>query len=673
MVKEGEELWRPDEASVASSHLKAFEAWLEAELGLTFPDYEALWRWSVSDLEGFWAAVWRYFNVESSTPYRAVLSGEEFLGARWFEGSQVNYAEHILRRENDAPERPVLLHATEEAPLAEISWAELGRRVRILAEQLRAMGVSPGDRVVSYMPNVPETAIAMLAVTAIGGVWAAASPEFGSRVVVDRFEQISPKVALVTDGYIFGGKRFDRRRQIAEICRGLPSLTDIIWFSSLGEAAPSIDGIQAHRFDDLMTGADPGREAFQYERVPFDHPLWILFSSGTTGKPKAIVHSHVGTIAEQLKWHHLHTNLKPDSRLFFYTTTGWMVFNMIVSSLMTGCSIVLYDGSPAHGGVDCLWRLVEKSGATVLGASPTLVQQMQSNGICPRDSFDVGRLEMIFLGGSPSTPETFKWCYTDVKDDLWVCSMSGGTDICSSFVGGIPGRPVYAGEIQGRLLGMDVHAWDAEGHDLIDETGELVVTKPFPSAPIRFWGDDDNTRLRESYFSVWPGVWRHGDLLKVNARGGCYIYGRSDATLNRFGVRIGTGEIYGVLANVPGVNDSLVVCCEMPGGGYYMPLFVSLEPGRELDEALRSKIREALSVEASPRHVPDEIWQVEKIPYTLTGKKMEVPIRRLLMGAELAAVALPDAMADPDALDWYAAFARRRENEKKRTGWWAGN
>lgn len=658
-VKEGDELWRPNDTFVSTSHLKHFESWLKAELGLEFPEYEALWSWSVTDLEGFWGAVWRYFNVLSSTSYRTVLSGEGFIGAKWFEGSTVNYAEHVLRREMDLADRPALLYATEETPLTEMSWRELGRQVRVLAEQLRDLGVEPGDRVVSYMPNRPETVVAMLAVTAVGAIWSAASPEFGAKVTIDRFEQIVPKVAIVTDGYVFGGNRFDRRQQVAAILQGLPSVTDVIWFSNLGEEPISVDAVRVHPFNALMTGKDPGHKAFHYERVPYDHPLWVLFSSGTTGKPKAIVHSHVGTIVEQLKYNHLHTNLKPESRMFFYTTTGWMVFNMLVSSLMTGCSVVLYDGSPAYGGVDCLWRLTERSQATVLGASPTLVQQMQSNGVYPRDSFNLEHLEMIFLGGSPPTPETFKWFYTDVKEDLWVCSMSGGTDLCSSFVGGVPSRPVYAGEMQGRLLGMDVHAWGSDGQELIDETGELVVTTPFPSAPLYLWGDKGDARLRDSYFGVWPGVWRHGDLLKVNGRGGCFIYGRSDATLNRYGVRIGTGEIYGVLAGMEGVLDSLVVCCELPGGRYYMPLFVKLEPGLALDENMISDIRKALSTEASPRHVPDAIWQVEKIPYTLTGKKMEVPVRRLLLGEQLEAVALPDAMAEPDAIEWYAQFAGR--------------
>jgi acetoacetyl-CoA synthetase len=664
---EGDLLWTPGEAFLTHAGLSKFTAWLERERGLKFKDYEALWRWSVSDLQAFWMAIWDCYEVISDVRPNSVLSGDgTMIGAVWFEGSRVNYAEHLLRHERvAAPGKTVFHHSSETRPLAQMSWQELGAQVRILATRLRALGVSPGDRVVSYMPNVPETAVAMLATVAIGAVWSAAAPEFGGRTVVERFEQIEPKVAFLADGYSFNGKLFDRREEIATIVENLPTLTHAIWLPYLGLEA-DLPTLEVHAFGDLLDGADPGPERFAFERVPHDHPLWVLYSSGTTGRPKAIVHSHVGMVLDHLKAMNINTNQHADGCMFFYTTTGWMMWNAVLSSLIVGSAAVLYDGSPTYGGADRLWRMASEAGATTFGASPTLVQNMKKAGVRPREIVDLSRLDTILVGGAPSSPEVFQWFYDEVKEDLWVTSPSGGTELCGSLVGGVPTRPVRAGEIQGHVLGIDTHSWSEDGRDLVDEVGELVVTTPFPSMPIYFWGDPDKARYSETYFSTYPGVWRHGDLIKFNGRGGCYIYGRSDSTLNRYGVRIGTAEIYRIANEAPGVIDSLVICCELPDGGYYMPMFVALEPGLDLTAELRESIALSLRREASPRHVPDEIHQAPSVPFTLTGKKMEVPIRRIVMGATPESVASRGAMSDPASLDWYVAFAQRPEMRRRR-------
>jgi acetoacetyl-CoA synthetase len=658
IVREGELLWTPPAGFAEDSTVGRFIRWLARERRLEFADYAALWRWSVDDLEAFWAAVWDFFEVRSSTPYSSVLERRVMPGARWFSGARLNFAEHVLRNESRAPRTPALVHSSELRPLEHMSWSELGERTRALAGALRELGIQPGERVVAYMPNIPETAIAMLATTAIGAVWSAAAPEFGARTVIDRFAQIEPSVLFVTDGYRFGGKDFERSAQIAEILAALPSLRHIVWLPYLDRhASPPRAG--ALIWDSLLArGAAQARrpEAFAYERVPADHPLWILFSSGTTGLPKAIVHGHAGVTLELLK-SAFAGDSGPDRRSFFFTTTGWMMWNALIGTLLHGGSVVLYDGHPAYPGPELLWQLAEDAGATGFGASPTFVQIMQKIGLVPKQRFATDKLRNVTLTGSPVSPETTAWFYRNVKEDLWVNSPSGGTELCAGLVGGSPLLPVYAGEIQTRLLGMDVHAWDERGRDVEDSVGELVVTSPAPSMPLRFWNDPDDRRYRETYFERFPGVWRHGDFLKINERGGCFIYGRSDSTLNRFGVRIGSAEIYRILERIPAVADSLVVCLERPAGEFFMPLFVKLTPSHVLDDALRAEIAGKLRNEGSPRHVPDTIVAVEAIPYTLTGKKMEIPVRRLLGGARASEVASRDAMMDPSALDIYVEYA----------------
>lgn len=663
MTQEGELLWTPSAAFVKRTQIARYLDWLRRERGQDFADYHALWDWSVQEPEAFWATIWDYFKVKASAPYRRVLDRRTMVGAQWFEGARLNYAEHLLRYEQQAaPGQTAFHHLSETRPLALLSWQELGGQVRILATQMRKLGVAPGDRVVSYMPNVPETAVAMMATVAIGAIWSSAAPEFGTKTVTERFTQIEPKLLFAADGYRFGGRDFDRGAEVRSIIAALPSLQHVVWLPYLGADTPLPEFRGAVSWQQMLDQPDVAAADFRYEQVAHDHPLWVVFSSGTTGLPKAIVHGHAGALAEHLKLMHFHLNLSSDSVMFFYSTTGWMMWNLVIASLLAGSAAVLYDGSPTHPNIDFLWTLAAQTGATNFGCSPTFVQMMEKAGLQPGRDHDLLRLEAVLVAGAPSTPETFAWFYRAVKPDLWVTSQSGGTEVCSGLVGASPTLPVYAGEIQCRMLGIDVHAWSDDGQELTDEVGELVVTSPMPSAPIFFWNDEQGKRYRESYYEVFQKdgapIWRHGDFIKVNARGGCYIYGRSDSTLNRYGVRIGTAEIYRCVEQIAQIADSLVVCVELPGGKFFMPMFVKLKPDAVLDEALERTIAARLRQDCSPRHVPDKLYTVEAIPYTLTGKKMEVPVRKLLLGLPLEKAASRDAMMNPVAIDWFIRFAQ---------------
>ncbi|WP_179405304.1 acetoacetate--CoA ligase [Burkholderia guangdongensis] len=669
MVNEGELLWTPGDTFARGSNLARYLDWLAAERGLPFADYDALWRWSVREPDAFWTSIWDWCDVRHDGSARRVTDGAPMPATRWFPDARVNYAEHVLRRAAQAGadvgvdvKQPAFHHASETRALRTLSLAELASQVRRFATRLRELGVQPGDRVVAYLPNVPECAVAMLAATSIGAVWSSAAIDFGVRTVVDRFQQIAPKVLIAADGYTFGGKTFDRTREVVEIAQALPSLQTLVWLPNIAVA----DGLPAETsslrcavqpWDALLSGPDVPADAFRFERVGADHPLWIVFSSGTTGLPKAIVHSHAGVLVEHLKVMHLHMDLRAGDVMFFYSTTGWMMWNLLVAALLTGASAVLYDGSPMHGGPECLWKLAAEAGATCFGGSPTFVQMMEKAGIEPGRQFDLSRLRSVLLSGAPCTPETFAWFYRCVKADLWVTSQSGGTELCSGLVGAVPLLPVHAGEIQARMLGMAVDVWNDAGERIVDEVGELVVTQPAPSMPIFFWNDEGGARYRESYFEHFPGVWRHGDFMRLTPHGGCYIYGRADSTLNRYGVRIGSAEIYRVVEEIEAIADSLVVCCELPGGRFFMPLFLRLRDGATLDDALRAHVAERLRTLCSPRHVPDVMVAMEQIPYTLTGKKMEVPVRKILMGRPVEQAASRDAMANPAALDAYVAFA----------------
>ncbi|AEI82266.1 acetoacetyl-coenzyme A synthetase AcsA (plasmid) [Cupriavidus necator N-1] len=661
MVTEGELMWTPDETFTRGSNIARFMRWLAAHRDLAFADYDALRRWSIDEADAFWRAVWEYYDVQHDGSAQRVTNGAPMPDTRWFPDARVNYAEHLLRHAAHAdPTHPAFHHAAEAQPLQVLTLVGLAGQVRRIATRLRELGVEPGDRVVAYLPNVPECAVAMLATVSIGAVWSSAAIDFGVRTVVDRFQQIAPKVLIAADGYRFGGKVFDRAGEVLEIARSLPSLKTLVWLPNIGGEMPvetSSLSCEVLAWDALLSGADIPADAFRFERVGAEHPLWIVFSSGTTGLPKAIVHSHVGVLIEHLKLMHLHMDLHAGDVMFFYSTTGWMMWNLLVAALMTGASAVLYDGSPMLSGPECLWQLAADTGATSFGCSPTFVQMMEKAGIAPGRQFDLSHLRSVVLSGAPSTPETFAWFYRCVKPDLWVTSQSGGTELCSGLVGAVPVLPVRAGEIQARMLGMAVDVWNDAGEPVADEVGELVVTQPAPSMPIFFWNDEGSARYRESYFEYFPGVWRHGDFMRLTPDGGCYIYGRADSTLNRYGVRIGSAEIYRVVEEIEAVADSLVVCCELPGGGFFMPLFLRLRDGSTLDDTLRAHIAERLRTLCSPRHVPDVMVEMAQIPYTLTGKKMEVPVRKVLMGHPVEQAASRDAMVNPDALDAYVALA----------------
>ena len=657
-MREGELLWTPGAERIEHANVTAFGRWLERERGLSFGSYMELWRWSVEDLESFWGALWRYLAVESSVPYSRVLGRRAMPGAQWFPGARLNYAQNVLRREGEGG--IALLHASEIRPLEALSWPQLAAQVRILATRLRALGVQPGDRVVAWMPNIPQTVVALLATTAIGAIWACCSPDFGERGVLDRFAQLSPKVLFCIDGYRYGGKPFDRRSELERILAGLPTLREVIYLPYLDPDAPP-PRPDALRWSEVLDHPAIGPEGFRFEQVPFDHPLWTLFSSGTTGLPKAIVHGHGGILLETQKNAMFHFDLHPGDRLLFFTTTGWMLWNFLVSTLATGATPVLYDGSPAYPFPDVLWKLARDADANMLGASPTYVEQMVRSGIVPRERYDLSHLRSISLAGSPATPGSMAWFYASVKEDLWVANGSGGTDCCTGFVGGVPTLPVYAGEIQAPSLGVAARAFNARGESVIDEVGELVITEPMPSMPVSFWNDPDGRRYRESYFEEFPGIWRHGDFFRINARGGSFVLGRSDATLNRYGVRIGTAEIYRALSALPEVEDSLIVNLDLPEGGFFMPLFVKLAPGVSVQPAAE-KIRATLRREYTARHVPDAVIPVPAIPMTLTGKKMEVPVRRILLGTPPQKAANLSAMADPRALDFFIEYAATQQD-----------
>jgi acetoacetyl-CoA synthetase len=659
-VRDGDLLWTPSPGQVARANLTSFQAWLAAERGLRFDGYDALWRWSVSDLEGFWQAVWDYSGIQSSAPHTRVLGSRAMPGAKWFPGARLNYAQHVLARER--PGEDAVLFCSEITPATGMAWETLAGQVRVIATRLRAMGVRPGDRVVSCMPNVPHTLIAMLATTSIGAIWASCSPDFGWRGVLDRFAQLEPKVFFCVDGYRYGGREFDLGDQLREIIGALAGLQHVIYVPYLrpGESMPPTDG--ALTWDALLDHPPVPAGQFRFEQVPFGHPLWILFSSGTTGLPKPIVHCHGGILLEQLKLQQFHMDLHPGDRMFFFTTSGWMMWNFLVSSLLLDVCPVLYDGNPGYPRPDVLWEMAQDCGVTFFGASPAYVDLMTKTGIVPREKYELSPLRSIMVAGSPVSAECGAWFYRNVKRDLLLAAGSGGTDVCTGFVGGVPTMPVYAGEIQARHLGVAAHAFNERGEAVINEVGELVITEPMPSMPVGFWGDEGGVRYRESYFADFPGVWRQGDFFRVNERGGCFVLGRSDATLNRHGVRIGTAEVYAVLASIEEIDDSLIINLELAGGGFFMPLFVTLADGVTLGPDLERKIHDRLRTEYTPRHVPDRIIQVPEIPTTLTGKKMEVPVKKILRGVPPEEAANPNAMANPAALRPFVSYARKQHD-----------
>ena len=654
-----EKLWEPSAELVERSRLREYMRWLEAERGLKLDNYESLWRWSVSDLEAFWGSIWDFFGVQADGGYERVLGNHTMPGTEWFAGTRLNYAEHVFAGKEDS-EEAAILHASELRDLSELSWGELRNQVAATAAGLRALGVERGDRVVAYIPNIPEAIIAFLATASIGAVWSSCSPDFGPASVIDRFAQIEPKVLFAVDGYRYGGKDFDRRETLAQLQAAMPNLKRTIVLPYL-DPDPDLSPLHnAMRWDELL-GSSEGVD-LTFERVPFDHPLWVLYSSGTTGLPKAIVQSQGGILLEHLKKLNLHVDAHRGDRLFWFTTTGWMMWNFLVSGLLTRAAIVLYDGNPGYPDMEVLWNLAERAGITMFGTSASYIAACMKAGAEPGAGRDLSRLKAVGSTGSPLSPEGFDWIYEHLGTDTWLFSTSGGTDLCTAFVGGVALLPVYRGELQGRALGAAVEAWDEEGNSVIDEVGELVVTEPMPSMPVFFWGDDEQqSRYRASYFEYYPGVWRHGDWLEVTSRGTAVIYGRSDSTINRSGIRMGTSEIYRAVLELDEITDALVVDIPRPGTEGWMPLFVVLREGAELDDELRREIARRVRSQCSPRHVPDEVFATAEVPRTLSGKALEVPVKRILMGTPPEKAASRDSLANPAALDWFVEFASSLE------------
>ena len=653
-----EPLWSPSETRIARAKLTAYRRWLTETRGLAFPGYHELWEWSVTDLDDFWRSIWEFFEVGEGEAPAPGLAERRMPGSRWFPSARLNHAELALRRRDG---HPAIVAGSEDGGLRTITRTELAEMVAAAAEGLRRLGVGSGDRVAAYLPNVPETVIALLATASIGAIWSSCAPEFGVSSVVDRFQQIEPKILLTVEGYRYGGRWHDRRAEVAAIRSQLPTLQATVLVPAPGQEAPGgVDGVAWAELLRPDGGGRPGPPTFQ--AVPFDHPLWILYSSGTTGLPKPIVQGHGGISLEHLKSLALHLDLGPEDRFFWFTTTGWMMWNFLVGGLLVGSTVLLYDGSPGQPDMGALWRFAEAAGMTYFGTSAAYVQACMKAGIEPAR---VARLGLHSIGstGSPLPPEGFTWLYQHVGRDLLVGSISGGTDMCTAFVGSCPLLPVYAGEIQCRMLGAKVEAFDEHGRPVVDEVGELVITEPLPSMPLRFWNDPDGSRYHDSYFSTWPGVWRHGDWVEITSRGSVVITGRSDSTLNRGGVRMGTSEFYRVVEGLDQVTDSLVVDASEPGGEGRLLLFLVLRPGVELDDELRGLVRETVRRELSPRHVPDEIHAIADVPRTLSGKKLEVPVKRVLTGVPLSKAVSEGALANPDAIRAVVGLAGGRVPE----------
>jgi acetoacetyl-CoA synthetase len=657
-------IWTPDPEQTQASHLAAFARFAAERTGAAYPDYDALWRWSVEDLPGFWSAVWDFFDLRSPTEPEFVLDDTPMPHARWFGGTRVNYAEHALRArgedadggddggDGDEGERTAITAVREDGRIVHVTRAELRRQVGSLGAWLRRQGVRPGDRVVGYLPSTEHAVIAFLAAASIGAVWSACGQDYGANGAALRFAQLEPVVLFAADGYPWTGKDRDRRDEVEQLRAALPTLRHTVTIPNLGLAFPADEA----RTD--WAEAVGGDEEPQFAQLPFDAPLWVLFSSGTTGTPKGIVHGHGGVLLDHLKLLGLHLDLHDGDGMFWYTTTNWMMWNMVVSGLLVGARILVYDGNPVHPGPGRLWELAAEHRSAVLGISPGYLLACAKAGLEPGRELDLSALRTLGSTGAPLPASCYHWVHDHVGAHVQTASTSGGTDVVSGFAGGAPGVPVWAGEISAPLLGVALEAWDETGRPVAGEVGELVVTRPMPSMPLYFWNDPDGTRYRDAYFATFPGVWRHGDWMTRTSRGTFVISGRSDATLNRHGVRLGSADVYAVVDELPAIRESLVVGVELADGGYWMPLFVLLEPGHALTDALRSEIAAAIRTHASPRHVPDEVIEVPALPHTRTGKKLEIPVKRLIQGAALEQVAGREAIDDHEALAYFTRFRR---------------
>lgn len=661
-------LWEPSAEAVGSSGLNAYQAWLKGEgRGPELPGYARLWQWSADEPEEFWESIWDYFDVLHDGSYEKVLSSHEMPGAKWFEGTRVNFAEHIFRDKD--PEEIAAFWKYEHgywdddrSDYYATSWGTLRDDVADYAAALKDLGVGPGDRVAGYLRNDVQTLTIFLAVASIGAVWTCCSPDFGAGAVRDRFAQVEPKVLFAVPDYAYGGKRFDRRQIAIELANSMPSVEKLVFCGDSDADLGLPEGVDWD--DDRFTHEDwflshRAGLPLEFTRVPFDHPLWILYSSGTTGLPKPIVQGQGGILLEHLKKMHLHLDARKGDRIFWFTTTGWMMWNFLVSCLLTDAAIVLYDGNPGYPDMNALWDLASEAEVTCFGTSASYISACMKDGVEPGGGGrDLSKLRAVGSTGSPLPPEGFDWVYDHIGRDTWLFSTSGGTDLCTAFVGGVPTLPVYRGEIQGRALGAAVESWDEQGIPHIGEVGELVITKPMPSMPLYLWGDEDGSRYHESYFDTYPGIWRHGDWIEITERGTAIIYGRSDSTINRGGIRMGTSEIYrAVLANEE-IADALVVDIPKEGTEGWMPLFVVLADGAKLTDELKKQVASEIRARCSPRHVPNEMIEISEVPRTLSGKVLEVPVKKILMGAPVEKAASPDSMANPASLDFFVEYAK---------------
>ncbi|QIS15923.1 acetoacetate--CoA ligase [Nocardia arthritidis] len=641
--------WVPTERDIADANVTDFAKFVAARTGVNAPDYHALWQWSIDDLSGFWHAVWDYFELGPIAG--EVLASTEMPGAQWFPGTKLNYVDQVIRQART--DRPAIVQAREDGSVRELSWAEMIDSTTAFARTLRSLGVRPGDRVAGYLPNIPEAVIAFLATASIGAVWSACGQDYSPKAALDRLGQLEPTVLVTADGYRYNGKEHDKRADIAALRAGLGSLRATVTISQLGLDVPdTLAWAEAVENTDLAV--------ISTESVDFDHPLWIVFSSGTTGLPKGIVHGHGGVVLEHLKAVALQADIGRGDTFFWYTSPSWMMWNFQLAGLLVGATIVTYDGSPTYPAADALWRIATQTGTTVFGTSPGYVLACIKAGAVPRTQHDLSALRTVGITGASLPVSSALWLGDNIGEHVQVSSISGGTDVVSAFLGGVPTVPAWPGELSVPFLGAAIDAFDEDGKPVRGEVGELVITKPMPSMPVRFWGDPDGKRYREAYFDVFPGVWRHGDWITITDRGSIVVHGRSDSTLNRHGIRMGSADIYQAVEQLPEITEALVIGAEQPDGGYWMPLFVVLAPGAELTDELKDRINTTIRTEVSPRHVPDEILVAPGIPHTRTGKKLEVPIKKLFQGAEPGRVVERSAVDDPALLDWYAAVRPAR-------------
>ncbi|MBK8721236.1 MAG: acetoacetate--CoA ligase [Saprospiraceae bacterium] len=652
-------LWQPTLEIINDANISDYQSWLGEHYHLFFDDYKSLHQWSVENIELFWETIYKYFGVIGHAPYQSVTNNLIMPKTNWFEGATLNYAEHIFRAYKE--HQNAILFQSERQQLTSISWKTLYSEVASLQFFLKSAGVKKGDRIAAYIPNIPEASVALFASMSIGAIWSSCSPDFGSDSVVDRFAQIEPKILIAVDGYSYGGKPFDKVSVVKEICEKLPTVELVIFIPYLNEDAQlEIENKDVVLWQDVISEEN---NQIIFEPLPFSHPIWILYSSGTTGKPKAITHSHGGVLLEHYKYLAFHNDVKPDEIFFWFTTTGWMMWNFLHASMLMGSTIVLYEGSPGYPNMNVLWELAENAKINHFGTSAPYLMACKKANVQP-NKLDLSNLRSIGSTGSPLTTEGFDYVYEQIKSDVWLSSMSGGSDVCTAFVGGNPLLPVYEGEIQCVTLGCSLEAWNDNNQKLLDEVGEMVITKPMPSMPIYFWNDPDGTKYFNSYFDYFEGVWRHGDWVKITNRDSLIISGRSDATLNRQGVRIGTAEIYSALDKLEQIKDSLIVNIEKSDGSDFMPLFVMMQPTFSLTDDLKQTINKILKSTYSPRHVPDEIIVVNDIPFTISGKKMETAVKKILMGSTIEKAATLGSMRNPESLEEYVKIKNKRDSNK---------